>query len=238
LVTYVDPSWSPDGKRIAFARRGETGADIWTIAPDGTGPAQLTPLPECPSSPTEATCEAAATPNWSPDGKRIVFSVARSFCRVQCVNFNADIYSVDRDGGNLVQLTTASLNEANSEPAWSPDGRLIVFTRIRYCGESCTTGDLVVMNADGSNQRQLTFGPGIKSSPDWQPTFKNHAEFCGLERGRLGDAAFRSLHGTNANGSNAFGKCVSQNAGVRPRDRAFAPSGSSASHKRSPLPDS
>jgi TolB protein len=48
-------------------------------------------------------------------------------------------------------------------PVWSPDGRLILFTR-----ESGRRQDLYVMNPDGSNQRTLTTDGGPYSTPAWE----------------------------------------------------------------------
>jgi hypothetical protein len=53
-------------------------------------------------------------------------------------------------------------------------------------------------------------------TPAWQPIvgpqrsdYKNAAQFCNADRAYLGDAAFQQQYGTNKNGNNAFGKCVS-----------------------------
>jgi dipeptidyl aminopeptidase/acylaminoacyl peptidase len=51
-------------------------------------------------------------------------------------------------------------------PAWSPDGRLIAFTR---AATERDPGDVWVMNADGSDPAQVTDTPVIEESPDWQP---------------------------------------------------------------------
>lgn len=217
-----DPSWSPDGSKIAIYRWGDNFvSNIYTIAPDGSDAVQLTFVPDeaCPPLPTEVTCTSAVNPDWSPDGKRIVFSIVTAFCGGGC-GYREDIYTVDRDGANLTRLTTAPLNEENTAPAWSPDGRFIVFSKVQVCGELCVTSDLFVMNADGSGVRQLTTGPEFEGAPDWQPllgpqrgSFKNAAKFCKAERERLGDTEFRRRYGTNKKGSNAFGKCVSKKKG-------------------------
>jgi Tol biopolymer transport system component len=71
---------------------------------------------------------------------------------------NGRIYRVNTDGGGLVQLTAGS---NDGDPAWSPDGNRIAFTRI----SGDTTG-IFVMDADGSNiTRRTTSG----SQPTWSP---------------------------------------------------------------------
>jgi len=63
-----DPSWSPDGTRIAFLRNFKTSnpacADLWEINPDGTGLHQLAPTPLCHEE----------TLTWSPDGTKLTFA--------------------------------------------------------------------------------------------------------------------------------------------------------------------
>lgn len=73
-----------------------------------------------------------------------------------------DIYVVGTNGKGLRRLTTGSAND--SYPAWSPDGRRLVFSSNRGGGT-----DLYVMNADGSDQTRLADMPGHDEAPDWAP---------------------------------------------------------------------
>ena len=66
---------------------------------------------------------------------------------------NYDIYLMDDDGGNLQRLTHTQLSEEN--PRWSPDGKQIVFIRQVHPFDS-QRWHLFIMNADGTNERQLT----------------------------------------------------------------------------------
>ncbi len=59
------PSWSPDGKRIAFYSDRSGSYQVWTIRPDGSGLKQLTDLEE----------GSGNFPVWSPDGVRVAFAV-------------------------------------------------------------------------------------------------------------------------------------------------------------------
>jgi Tol biopolymer transport system component len=73
-----------------------------------------------------------------------------------------DIYTADRDGGNLRRLTHYGVYTA--EATVSPDGRTIVFTSLK-------DGDLDIytMNVDGSNVRRLTTAPGYDGGPFFSP---------------------------------------------------------------------
>ena len=76
---------------------------------------------------------------------------------------NMDIWVMNADGTNPLQLTTDPLLERS--PSWSPDGRKIVFTRGERAGS-----EIFVMNADGTGQpQQLTFNMVGEGSPTWSP---------------------------------------------------------------------
>lgn len=86
--------WSPDGSKIAF----QFQSNIYTINVDGTNRTQITDSGE------------DGGPTWSPDGSKIAFISRR--------NGNWDIFVVDSDGSNLVQLTFDEKDDY--EPVWRP----------------------------------------------------------------------------------------------------------------------
>jgi TolB protein len=79
---------------------------------------------------------------------------------------------MDADGGGQRKLTQAG---RNAFPAWSPDGRKIIFVSDRD-----RNLELYVMNADGSKQTRLTRNPGVDGSPAWAPD--GHTIACGCMR--------------------------------------------------------
>jgi TolB protein len=93
-------------------------------------------------------------PSWSPDGSAIAYVGYRQ-------GRPGDIYKVAAYGGRERRLTETRAHE--DTPRWSPDGRRIIFVR-----RLALIRQLVVMDADGSNQRQLTSGePSF--APSWSP---------------------------------------------------------------------
>jgi Tol biopolymer transport system component len=133
LVNGCMPTWSPDGRRIAFeahSRDERNGSiNLFVVNVDGSNKVALT------------TDEDAIemSPAWSPDGKRIAF-----------VSNSGGIYVVNADGSNMIQLTNDQQVEY-SEPSWSPDGSKIAFVSDRDGHDN-----IYVMNADGTNVVQLT----------------------------------------------------------------------------------
>ena len=100
-----EPSWSPDGTRIAFNRDHH----IYVMDSDGRNLMELT---------------GGSEPAWSPDGAKIAFTRYQALKR--------QIWVMDADGGNEVQLTQWG---ENYNPAWSADSNRIAFvTRKRHAG--------------------------------------------------------------------------------------------------------
>ena len=137
------PSYSPDGKRIAFTSNRAGVRQIWVADADGSNP---TPL-------TSFAGGVAGSPKWSPDGQFIVFDARPGV--------KADIYTVPSAGGPVKRLTN-SLGE-DHVPSWSPDGKWIYFGSDRN-----STSDVFCMSPDGSGVQQRTHNGGVygQVSPD------------------------------------------------------------------------
>jgi TolB protein len=128
------PVWSRDGNQIAFTTSREAKFSLYVMNSDGTNPRNVAPLlDDAPNSYLWAT-------GWAPDG-RVVFR-----------DGGLQGYIVKTDGTNP-ELLFGQTGDHSAE--WSPDGAKVAFIRITASGSS-----LFVMNANGSNVRQLTNHPG------------------------------------------------------------------------------
>ena len=98
-----DPSWSPNGKQIAFIREIEgLNSDVFVMLSDGTEVTRLTNTPDA----------RELTPRWSPDSKRIAFSSG--------IFLSSRIWTMDADGTGLNELSlTHTPADAERVGAWA-----------------------------------------------------------------------------------------------------------------------
>jgi TolB protein len=145
-----DPSWSPDGTRLAYWR--DDAQQVHVVAPDGSGDAAL-----------GAPGTGDRQPAWSPDGARVAVASARGG--------GLDVWAMGADTLAPVDLTPAPGHD--TEPSWSPDGR------IAFTSDRDGNPEIYVMNGDGSGQTRLTSDPAADTSPAWQPHGGNPAPGSG-----------------------------------------------------------
>ena len=147
------PTWSKDGRWLAFAvgppfARGNVDVDIWKIDAAGGEAMDLT-----------ADSEANdAFPDFSPDGRRIVFRSMR--------HGNAEIYVMDADGANVQRLTHHEATD--TMPAFSSAGDRVAFTSFRDGNFEIYT---VALDEDGrpGPPERLTRHPGLDMHPRFSP---------------------------------------------------------------------
>ena len=189
------PAWSPDGTKIAFARKGS----IWVMDADGSNLRRITPI---------RSDVSYSDPTWSPDGTELAFSGL-----IASESIPTDIYTMDVDGSNITNITNTpkvdetgidfspdgsqvclvrSTNEqlqlgiyvmnadgsnltrlndqwGGIECAWSPDGTKIAYSHVRQLTSEEAISDVYVMNADSSGKTNLTRNQGDGALPAWSP---------------------------------------------------------------------
>jgi Tol biopolymer transport system component len=148
-----DLAWSPLGDRIAFeASEINQGASIYLIRPDGTGLSQLTTGPR----------ETGRQPNWSPNGKRILF-----------IRNSYQVWVMDADGSHqrkllVVPRSRAAPDEGAASAVWSPDG-----TKIAYASPGARSISIYTLRTRTRKTIPLRLPRGFVVSwnerLDWQP---------------------------------------------------------------------
>jgi len=143
----VEPEYSPNGRRIVFARLHEaSGAQktaIFTVRADGTRERRITRFKR-----------GLEHPRWSPDGHRIVFDIERP----DPTDPASGIFQVRANGTHLRPVLRADERMFGFKPAFSPNGERILFGCFIVAQEQ---DDLCVMRADGSRVRNITRTPRI-----------------------------------------------------------------------------
>jgi len=154
----TESQWSPDGTMIAFTRvKNERQAAIFTVGIDGSGLTQLTPYRL-----------DAASPDWSPNGKTILYNTFWDSPGGKASN----IYAISPSGRHPTALTHdhAGMDffAASFRPSWAPNGKRIVFSHVDFKGRSGTEG-LYIMRPDGTHRKRVThMSPKrFATNPDW-----------------------------------------------------------------------
>jgi Tol biopolymer transport system component len=145
-----DAQWSPDGTRIAvnmlnIEARPRNGSAIYVLNADGCDFHRITPRRL-----------NAGNPDWSPDGKRIVFN---SSYEGQAA---VEIYTVRPDGSGLKRVRKEPKDSFSFEPVWSPNGKRIAFVH----GTRTKPPHIWTMKRNGKGLRQVTHGPKPDFGPD------------------------------------------------------------------------
>ncbi|HEX6952635.1 MAG TPA: PxKF domain-containing protein [Gaiellaceae bacterium] len=146
------PTFSPDGTQIAFDSDRNGYPQLFVMNADGTGQTQVM-----------TTDGNVGGSSWSPDGSQIAFN--------DDTNGTNQIYTVDVGTGTVTgPLTTSG---SNTNPHWSPDGSEILYVSTAcltdnstFCGGGAS---VYLMNADGTNQHNLTGAPIFDADPAWSP---------------------------------------------------------------------
>lgn len=143
LLCIVPSALAVDPGVIVFGgyRSSESpGSGVYTMSPDGSNVKKIA---------------VGMDPSITRDGKKVVFVKS------------SEIFTIDADGGNLKQITNDELFK--SEPAFSPDGKTIVFSAFKP-GKSFP--QIFAVDSDGSNMQALTGGQAADTEPSFSPDGK------------------------------------------------------------------
>jgi hypothetical protein len=172
----VEPTWSPDARRLAYVAPGADGAgDVYAANADGLRRGRITFTTADESNPDwsedgrhlvverdgrivvlradggrERALAPGHEPDWSRDGRRIVFASG------------GDLFTVAPEQGRITRLTRTPAEE--SEPTWSPDGR-----RIAYVTDEAGQPDLRILSLRANTTAALTADTALDRSPAFTP---------------------------------------------------------------------
>ena len=145
----MQPSWSPDGKKIAFVSWRDGHSEIYTMGTDGQGLERVTH--DVPSQ---------QNPSVSPDGRRIAYWA-------QDEGFH-HVFVIGADGKNPMRLTHNQTHHYH--PTWSPDGKRIAYASSNNNQNFFLNAKIHLMTADGKYLKQLSdVHDGLDFKPDFSP---------------------------------------------------------------------
>ncbi len=179
------PRWSPDGSQIAFLSVRDGGRrQLYLMPVAGGEPRQLTTLPA-----------GAGEPGWSPNGTLLLFAapvlsepppkdkdaierwqrrprvINRALYKFDGTGFllhgSLQLFVIDVARGKLKQITTGKCT--SWQPAWSPDGQRIAFSRSRSGPLDAHQFDIWTIAADGGDAQQVTDSVPTAAWPAWSP---------------------------------------------------------------------
>ena len=143
----ISPSWSPDGKKIAYVSFERKSAAIYvqTLASG-----ERTRVAEFPG--------INGAPAWSPDGTRLALTLSK--------DGSPDIFILNLSSHSLTKLTKSFA--IDTEPSWSPDGNTIVFTSDRG-GKP----QIYMVSSQGGDEKRLTFSGSYNARASFSPDGRN-----------------------------------------------------------------
>jgi Tol biopolymer transport system component len=163
------PSFSPDGTKLVYR--------LWNAS--AATPLGLRVLDLTTGETTNLTSGWDNTPGWSPDGERIVFTRQVNWTWEYGSRWYADrfdVMTIRPDGSELTQVTDSPANDAHA--VWSYDGRIMWSSGMYGFRDECAQydntfqpyGQIMVMDADGSNKRLVTDTMWEDSMPMYVPS--------------------------------------------------------------------
>jgi TolB protein len=139
----MSPTWSPDGKKIAYVSFEQNRAAIYVQTVLSGQRSKISAFPGINGAPA-----------WSPNSQKLALTLSKSG--------SPDIYILDLASQHLKQLTNTLA--INTEPTWSPDGQSIVYTSNQTGGPQ-----LFRVSIQGGQPERLTFNGNYNASATFSP---------------------------------------------------------------------
>ena len=134
--------------RITFGASTNGSYQLYTVQPNGTGLRQITDV-----------AGDAVQPDWSPDGRLIVFEIdhPENYCSIALMSAS---------GGPITDLTGGPINGCEAQPSFTPDGQRIVF---EWYNADANTDAVWSMDLTGGDRHEITPGTAGVTDPNVSP---------------------------------------------------------------------
>lgn len=149
-----NPAWSPDGTNIAFISTRDGNDDVFMLHLASGSVRSVAPHPG-----------RDGHPKWSADGRWLVFN--RTFDPADKEGVESAIVRVREDGSQIEVISDTA--EIETFPSFSPDGRSVVFVEWQpdSAGTPATNGELVIVNLETKERRNITDSFSFDGYPHW-----------------------------------------------------------------------